>query len=252
MSARFLLGIFDSVYVIALTAWVGSILFFSFGVAPIIFTVLGSENGGKFVRALFPTYYAWGATAGAIALPAFVAVPLCYPEYRGGAVAIQSMAILAGTLIMLYGGNSLTPAINAARDAGAEGQERFKKLHRRSVCLNALVLVIGVGLLIAFANRPAPRTSGIKEWSERGRRERGDRSRMEQAVIRDDQGNEYRAEEKGCGRGGESRVQEAPHRDRSLAINRVNDVNSGKVSCWPHGSPCECMGLTGLRTRLRW
>ena len=165
MSARLLLGIFDSVYVIALTAWVGSILFFSFGVAPIIFTVLGSENGGKFVRALFPTYYAWGAIAGAIALPAFVAVPLCYPEYRGGTVAIQSMVILAGTLIMLYGGNSLTPAINAARDAGAEGQERFKKLHRRAVCLNALVLVIGVGLLIAFANRPAPRTSGIKEWS---------------------------------------------------------------------------------------
>jgi len=171
VSARLLLGIFDSVYVIALTAWVGSILFFSFGVAPIIFTVLGSENGGKFVRALFPTYYAWGAIAGAIALPAFVAVPLCYPEYRGGTIAIQSMVILAGTLIMLYEGNSLTPAINAARDAGAEGQERFKKLHRRSVRLNALVLVIGVGLLIGFANRPAPRTSGIKELSptDRGR-----------------------------------------------------------------------------------
>ena len=53
MSAQFLLGIFDSVYVIALTAWVGSILFFSFGVAPIIFTVLGSEHGGEFVRASF-------------------------------------------------------------------------------------------------------------------------------------------------------------------------------------------------------
>ena len=171
MSARFLLGIFDSVYVIALTAWVGSILFFSFGVAPITFTVLGSENGDKFIRALFPTYYAWGAIAGAIALPAFVAVPLCYPEYRGGAVAIQSMVILAATLIMLYGGNALAPAINAARDAGAEGHERLTKLHRRSVRLNALVLVIGFGLLIGFANRPAPRTSGIRELSpsDRGR-----------------------------------------------------------------------------------
>ena len=171
MSARLLLGIFDSVYVLALTAWVGSILFFSFGVAPIVFAVLGPENGGKFVRALFPTYYAWGAIAGAVALPAFVAVPLCYPEYRGGTVAIQSMVILAGTLIMLHGGNSLTPAINAARDAGAEGRERFKKLHRRSVRLNSLVLVMGVGLLIGFANRPAPRTSGIEELSpsERGR-----------------------------------------------------------------------------------
>ncbi len=171
MSPRLLLGIFDSVYVLALTGWVGSILFFSFGVAPIIFTVLGAENGGKFVRALLPTYYAWGAIAGAVALPAFVAVPLCYPEYRGGTVAIQSMVILAGTLIMLHGGNSLTPAINAARDAGAEGQERFKQLHRRSVRLNSLVLVMGVGLLIGFANRPAPRTSGIEELSpsERGR-----------------------------------------------------------------------------------
>ncbi len=36
--------------------------------------------------------------------------------------------------------------------------------------LNAVVLVIGVGLLIGFANRPAPRTSGIEELSpsERG------------------------------------------------------------------------------------
>ena len=83
MSARFLLGFFDSVYVIALTAWVGSILFFSFAVAPVIFTVLGPEAGGRFVRALFPRYYAWGAIAGAVALPAYVAVPLCYPEYRG-------------------------------------------------------------------------------------------------------------------------------------------------------------------------
>ena len=171
MSARLLLAVFDSVYVISLTAWVGSILFFSFGVAPIIFKVLGSETGWKFERALFPRYYAWGAIAGAIALPAFVAVPLCYPEYRGKAIAIQAMMILAGTLIMLYGGNSLTPAINAAREAGAVSQGRFEKLHRRSLRLNTLALLIGLGLLISFANRPAPSTAGIEELSpsDRGR-----------------------------------------------------------------------------------
>ena len=103
---------FDSVYLVALTAWVGSILFFSFGVAPIIFRVLGAEAGGKFVRALFPRYYLWGAISGAVALPAFVAGPLCYQEYRGPMVGVQAMVILAGILIMLYGGNSLTPAIN--------------------------------------------------------------------------------------------------------------------------------------------
>jgi hypothetical protein len=163
MSVRLLLGVFDSVYVVALTAWVGSILFFSFGVAPIIFRVLGEQTGGRFVRALFPRYYLWGAVAGAIALPAFVARPLCYQEFRGPMVGAQAMVILAGILCMLYGGNSLTPTINQARDAGSSGQKRFEQLHRRAVRLNAFVLVVGLGLLVAFANRPAPRASGLVE-----------------------------------------------------------------------------------------
>ena len=47
VNARFLLAFFDSVYVLALTAWVGSILFFSFGVAPIVFQVLSARGGGQ-------------------------------------------------------------------------------------------------------------------------------------------------------------------------------------------------------------
>src|SRR3954470_3002451 len=137
--------VFDSVFLIAMTAWVGSVLFFSFGVAPIIFKVLGPEGGGKFVRALFPRYYAWGAACGSVALPSLVAVPLAFPVMRGPWVGVQALAILAATLIMLYAGNSLTPAINAARDAGPSGQERFDRLHKRSVRLNAVVLVIGLG-----------------------------------------------------------------------------------------------------------
>ena len=64
---------------------------------------------------------------------------------------------------MLYAGNSLTLAINAARDAGPSGQRQFERLHRRSVRLNGLVLVLGLGLLISFATRQAPRTPGIIE-----------------------------------------------------------------------------------------
>ncbi|GAC1449426.1 MAG: hypothetical protein NVSMB9_33280 [Isosphaeraceae bacterium] len=173
MSAPLLRVIFDSVYLFALTAWVGSILFFSFGVAPIIFKVLGPEPAGKFVRALFPRYYLWGTIAGAIALPSMVAVPLCFPEMRGPWVGLQALIIIFATSIMLYTGNVLTPAINAARDAGPESQLRFDRLHRRSVHLNGLVLLLGLGLLVAFAARPAPRTSGIIELNpiERASRE---------------------------------------------------------------------------------
>ena len=185
---------------------------------------------------LFPTYFAWGAISGSIALPAFVAVPLCFPEYRGGAVAIQSMLILAGTLIMLYMGNSLNPEINAARDAGVLGHERFTKLHRRSVRLNGLVLVIGIGLLIGFANRPAPQTSGITELS----------SYYEQKNLRDQSRNpEASSLDRGLSERPRPESRKPRAGKRSLAANRANDVNSGIASFRhrPHGSPCKCMVL---------
>jgi hypothetical protein len=160
-----LLAFFDAAYLLALAAWVGSVLFLSFAVAPIIFRVLGAEAGARFVRALFPRYYAWGAISAAIALPAFVAVPLSYPEYRGPLVAVQALLILASILIMLYAGNTLTPAINASRDAGPSDHARFERLHHRSVWLNGLVLAIGLGLLIAHAARPVPESQGIPEMT---------------------------------------------------------------------------------------
>ena len=51
MTAPVLLAFFNAVYLLALAAWVGSIAFFSFGVAPVLFRVLGAEAGGKFATA---------------------------------------------------------------------------------------------------------------------------------------------------------------------------------------------------------
>ena len=180
MTATTLRAFFDVVYLLALTAWVGSVLFFSFGVAPVIFRVLGAEAGGRFVRALFPRYYTWGATCGAVALPAIVCAPMAYPELRGPLVGIQALLVLIATLVMLYCGNALTPAINAARDSGEAGRQRFDRLHRRSVQLNGLVLVIGLGLLILFALRPEPKSAGIVEPKP------GELTEGQAKVLRDD------------------------------------------------------------------
>ena len=81
------------------------------------------ESASKLVRAIFPRYYLGGAISGAVALPAFVAGPLCYREYRGAMVGVQALAIIFGILLMLYGANSLTPAIGEApgRHAGQAG-----------------------------------------------------------------------------------------------------------------------------------
>jgi hypothetical protein len=165
MSARSLMLVFDAIYLTALSAWVGSILFFSFAVAPVVFSALGPEAGGRFVRALFPRYYLWGTVCGAVALPSSVAVPLCFPELRGPWVGVRALVVLAMTLVSVYAGGALTPAINAARDAGPAARPRFDRLHRRSVGLNLLALILGLGLLVAFAARPAPRTQGIVERS---------------------------------------------------------------------------------------
>jgi hypothetical protein len=161
---------------LSLAAMAGGIVFFTVVVAPVIFRVLGAEPGGRFVRALFPRYYLWNAILGSIALPAFVAGPLCFPEFRGRSVGIQSAMLLAIILIMLYGGNSLVPQINRARDLGPPAQDRFDRLHRRSVFLNGVTMIVAIGLLIAFAWRPAPRTSGIIELSPIERAQRESRS----------------------------------------------------------------------------
>ena len=169
MEARLLLAIFDSVYLFTLAAWVGSILFFSFGIAPIIFKVLDPTSAARFVRVLFPRYYAWGVVSSAIALPAYLGVPLAFTEYRGWWVAVQSLLIIASILIFLYCGNTLTPQINAARDAGPSEELRFQKLHKRSVGLNAIVLLLGIVLLVTQATRRSPRTNGILEMTPQER-----------------------------------------------------------------------------------
>jgi hypothetical protein len=169
VTARYLLALFDSVYLIALASWLGSAVFCSFVVAPIIFKRFGAETGGKVVRALWPRYYLWGAISGAVALPAFVAGPLCYHEYRGAMVGVQALAMIGCILVMLYGGNSLVPAIDRAREDGPSNQARLQRLYRRAVRLNILVMLVGLALLVGFATRPSPQTSGIIELSPRER-----------------------------------------------------------------------------------
>ncbi|WP_169974050.1 DUF4149 domain-containing protein [Tautonia rosea] len=190
IDSRTLLMVLDSIFLLSMTAWLGAILFFSFGIAPIIFKVLDASQAARFVRAIFPRYYAWGATSAILALASFTSGVLVRPEYRGTWALVQIVLILSGVLINFYCGNVLTPQINAARDAGPEQSNRFDQLHLRSVWLNGLMLLVGVVLLGAHAFRPDPRGPGVSEPTptERARRsverwqERSERWDREQIV----------------------------------------------------------------------
>jgi len=196
MFAPGLLAALESVYAIALAAWVGAILFFSFGVAPIIFRVLAPDQAAKFVRALFPRYYAWGSYCGAIALASYIGGVMTHPELRGPRVLAVALPLLVGTLIMLYCGNGLTPAINSARDAGPEQKGKFDRLHKLSVRLNGVVLLAGLALLVAFAVRPRPGSSGMVELTPEQRAERSYQSGVRTQQSYDEAVKRYRSSEK--------------------------------------------------------
>ncbi|MDX2153825.1 MAG: DUF4149 domain-containing protein [Bryobacteraceae bacterium] len=130
---------------LALAVWLGSIVFFSFLTAPALFRTLAPADAARAVRAIFPRYYLVGALCGG----ALAAVSLIRGlSWAWFAMAGESLALFGVlTVLSLLARYWLTPAINAARDAGAAGQVQFGRLHRLSVQLNALVLL----LLVAYA-----------------------------------------------------------------------------------------------------
>jgi hypothetical protein len=164
VSARTLLPIFDSIYLLVLSSWFGAVLCMFCVVRPIVPRVREPSVRGHLITVLLSRYYTWGSTAGAIALPAVLGGPMCFPsELRGPWVGMQAIAIVAGALIMLYGGNSLTPALRAAYAAGRGAEARIAHLDARAVWLDAVVLMIGAGLLVGFVLRGAPSTAGLSD-----------------------------------------------------------------------------------------
>jgi hypothetical protein len=178
VTARQLLALFDSIYLAALSIWIGSAVFMVFGLAPVLLRAIDSESASKLARVIFPRYYAAGAIAGAIALPSFVAGPLCYSEYRGAMVAVQALAIIFGILLMLYGANSIVPAIGGREGGAGPGPLRAAHSHRQAVGLNVIVMLVAFSLVIAYVLRPAPKTSGIIEMTPQ------ERARYDAALYR--------------------------------------------------------------------
>jgi hypothetical protein len=144
-------------YLVSLALWVGSIIFFSFFVAPTVFKVLKPEDAARLQRAMFPKYYLVGFICAGIGI---VCVGLLLAERAfgkwPGVLSLLLLAAMGATDFWLR--QTVVPHMAEIREqraaALADGKEpaeeieqEWKSLHRLSVQLNGAVLVAGLVLL---------------------------------------------------------------------------------------------------------
>ena len=123
---------------IYLTAMIlGIMLFFSFVIAPVVFTTLDEENARKFIRRIFPFYYNVNLTLSLIVLLAIFFL---------SKLGIDFYLILAITILFSTSNYLLMPLINKYRDEKQD--KKFKYSHFISVVINFVQMICLVFLLI--------------------------------------------------------------------------------------------------------
>lgn len=139
-----LISILQSASLVFVALLAGSMMFFSFVMAPLIFIKLELEVAGKFVRAVFPWYYLLIIVLASIA----GMLLLAFAPLNAGLLALV-------VVTALYSRQSLMPAINHYRDrslAGEQGTSQiFDSLHRRSEIINGLQLLAVMAVLLHLA-----------------------------------------------------------------------------------------------------
>ena len=115
----------------------GIMLFFSFVIAPVVFTTLDEENARKFIRRIFPFYYNVNLGISLIVLVIFLLL---------SKFGIDFYLILAITLLFATSNYLLMPLINKYRDE--EQDKKFKYSHFMSVVINFIQMIFLVILLI--------------------------------------------------------------------------------------------------------
>ena len=121
-----------------LTAMIlGIMLFFSFVIAPVVFTTLDEDNARKFIRRIFPFYYNVNLGLGLIVLLTFLFL---------SKLGMDFYLILVITLLFATSNYLLMPLINKYRDEKQD--KKFKYSHFISVVINFIQMVLLILMLI--------------------------------------------------------------------------------------------------------
>ena len=115
----------------------GIMLFFSFVIAPVVFTTLDENNARKFIRRIFPFYYNVNLGISFIVLITFILL---------SKIGVDFYLILAITLLFAISNYLLMPLINKYRDEKQD--KKFKYSHFLSVLINFVQMICLVLILI--------------------------------------------------------------------------------------------------------
>ena len=108
----------------------GIMLFFSFVIAPVVFTTLDENNARKFIRRIFPFYYNVNLGVSFIVLITFI---------LSSKIGVDFYIILAITVLFATSNYLLMPLINKYRDEKHE--KKFKYSHFLSVLINFVQMI---------------------------------------------------------------------------------------------------------------
>ena len=123
---------------IYLTAMIlGIMLFFSFVIAPVVFTTLDEDNARKFIRRIFPFYYNVNLGLSFIVLLTFLFL---------SKLGIDLYLILIITILFATSNYLLMPLINKYRDEKQD--KKFKYSHFVSVVINFIQMIFLVLILV--------------------------------------------------------------------------------------------------------
>ena len=123
---------------IYLTAMIlGIMLFFSFVIAPVVFTTLDEDNARKFIRRIFPFYYNVNLAISFVVLLTFLFL---------SKLGIDFYLILLITILFATSNYLLMPLINKYRDEKQD--KKFKYSHFISVVINFVQMICLVFLLV--------------------------------------------------------------------------------------------------------
>ena len=114
-------------------------LFFSFVVAPVVFTTLDEENARKFIRRIFPYYYNVN-----LGISLLVLLILLFTSN----FEIKFYLILVVAILFAISNYLLMPMINKFRDENQD--KKFKYSHLISVIFNFIQILILMVILFKY------------------------------------------------------------------------------------------------------